>query len=186
MGNAFGAQRRAEHDESLDRVRMPLWAMASAFLLAWIGFGLLLGSIGGGISILLALLATVTGPAHPEPAWLPIVPLTGAFLLAFGLHMRGNHRRRLVAAICGLLLAALVGSAIAGAADPALIAAAGLAVMQLLFRASVAALVAFEEFSSLAHWRHNWLSRGQCPSCGYGVRGLPDRRCPECGTTWPA
>ena len=30
------------------------------------------------------------------------------------------------------------------------------------------------------------LRRGRCPNCGYDVRGLPQRRCPECGETWSA
>ncbi|HVZ94371.1 MAG TPA: zf-TFIIB domain-containing protein [Phycisphaerales bacterium] len=28
------------------------------------------------------------------------------------------------------------------------------------------------------------LERNQCPGCAYDIRGLPDRQCPECGTTW--
>ena len=30
------------------------------------------------------------------------------------------------------------------------------------------------------------LRRGRCPNCGYDIRGLPQRRCPECGATWSA
>jgi hypothetical protein len=32
-------------------------------------------------------------------------------------------------------------------------------------------------------WR---LAAGRCPRCGYDIRNLPDRRCPECGETWSA
>lgn len=32
-------------------------------------------------------------------------------------------------------------------------------------------------------WR---LASGRCPRCGYDIRNLPDRRCPECGETWSA
>jgi hypothetical protein len=31
-------------------------------------------------------------------------------------------------------------------------------------------------------WRA--LCGGRCPRCGYPIRGLRERRCPECGTTW--
>jgi len=40
-------------------------------------------------------------------------------------------------------------------------------------------------------WDQTWverrgeeLSRGRCPSCGYSIVGLPERKCPECGAAW--
>ena len=30
------------------------------------------------------------------------------------------------------------------------------------------------------------LRHGRCPNCGYDIRGLPQRQCPECGETWSA
>lgn len=35
-----------------------------------------------------------------------------------------------------------------------------------------------------AHRRKKALAAGQCPACGYDIRGLPDRRCPECAHRW--
>ena len=33
-------------------------------------------------------------------------------------------------------------------------------------------------------WRARHLRSGRCPWCRYDIRGLPARRCPECGQTW--
>ncbi|MBL1217259.1 MAG: hypothetical protein D8M59_07150 [Planctomycetes bacterium] len=37
---------------------------------------------------------------------------------------------------------------------------------------------------STMNYRIYRLRRGICPSCSYDIRGLPDTRCPECGTEW--
>lgn len=34
--------------------------------------------------------------------------------------------------------------------------------------------------------RRRALAAGKCPGCGYEIRGLPKRRCPECNETWGA
>ena len=36
----------------------------------------------------------------------------------------------------------------------------------------------------LRRWRRR--KRGQCLHCGYNLAGLPERRCPECGTAFRA
>ena len=41
-----------------------------------------------------------------------------------------------------------------------------------------------DPFLNRYRWRARHFRSGRCPWCRYDIRGLPERRCPECGETW--
>jgi hypothetical protein len=162
----------------------PWWAAPAAHL-----FGLAaIVAMAGGFAAALGLVFGLLEIAAYE-GWLAALP-TLIICLAYALCFRlypAKQSRPVIAGVAVILCAVAIG--LGGLLGQwswsvycpliALLSHAALLVAVESARASM-------RLVDSRHWRHHRLMRGLCPLCGYDIRCLPGRRCPECGMTWSA
>jgi len=160
----------------------PWWAAPAAYL-----FGLAaIVAMAGGFAAALGLMFAFIEMAAYEGwvASLPTLVICLAYALCFCLYRMKTFRAAVIVIMLGLCASAIGLGGLLGQWSWS----AYCPLIALLSHASL--LVACESARASAwlvdssHWRHHRLVRGLCPHCGYDIRRLPGRRCPECGMTW--
>ena len=115
---------------------------------------------------------------------LALLGLWGAYALGLAMHPARRIRRALAIGAAALFVFAV---AAASPLDDRAFVAFGLFFGLISHGMLLIALASARHSNRLVdadRWIRHRLARGRCPRCGYDIRHLPQRCCPECGTTW--
>jgi hypothetical protein len=144
---------------------------------------------GSLLAVTLALLSAAIASLEGFPGALAVLALWAAYLPCFVLYGVKRFKGRWVllgGAVMMIVACAFFALPLGGAgADVAVGLGLGL-ISHIMFLIAARSMRQADLLFDADRWARNQLARGLCPQCGYDLRGLPHRRCPECGTTWSA